>query len=235
MQGRMEKLSFEVEGWPGEALIAAVLASGPIEGRHADVSSELASSLLSDLGGLPGLSRATLNEIEAGLSDGRRNVRAVRASARRLAAAFELGRRAAAQAAAPASVKSSADVMAWAATRLSRLDHEELWLLALDGRSRLLAVRCVARGGLHGLSVGASEPLRIALRATATAFVLVHNHPSGDPTPSVEDVAFTRRVAAAAAIVGTPLVDHVVVTRDGFASVPFDADAGALASGATDA
>jgi DNA repair protein RadC len=67
--------------------------------------------------------------------------------------------------------------------------------------------------------VSARDPLRIALREGASAFVLVHNHPSGDPSPSDEDVTFTRDVAAAGAMVGTPLVDHVVVAADGHRSL----------------
>jgi DNA repair protein RadC len=75
------------------------------------------------------------------------------------------------------------------------------------------AARRVASGGIHGLHVAARDPLRIALREAATGFVLVHNHPSGDPAPSEEDIAFTRSVAGAAAIVGVPLFDHVIVAR----------------------
>lgn len=71
------------------------------------------------------------------------------------------------------------------------------------------------------MGVRPADALRIALRAAASGFVLVHNHPSGDSQPSPEDLAFTRRLAGAAAIVGMPLLDHVVVTRDGFSSVPF--------------
>jgi DNA repair protein RadC len=71
----------------------------------------------------------------------------------------------------------------------------------------------VAAGGLHGLSVSARDPLRVALREGASAFILVHNHPSGDPTPSLEDVEFTDRIARAADIVATPLIDHVIVGR----------------------
>ena len=97
--------------------------------------------------------------------------------------------------------------------RLATLDHEELWLLALDGHHGLRAARLVASGGIHGLHVAARDALRIALREGASAFVLVHNHPSGDPAPSQEDVAFTRTVERAAAVVGTPLLDHVVIAR----------------------
>lgn len=109
-------------------------------------------------------------------------------------------------------------VAAWGA-RLLTLDHEELWMLALDGKASLRAARCVAAGGLHGVSVALADPLRAALRAGASAFLLVHNHPSGDPTPSEEDRRFTLRVSEAAAIIGVPLVDHVVVAREGHVSM----------------
>ena len=61
--------------------------------------------------------------------------------------------------------------------------------------------------------MSARDVLRIALREAASAFVLVHNHPSGDPTPSDEDVAFTRAVADSGVIVGTPMLDHVIIAR----------------------
>jgi DNA repair protein RadC len=231
----MAKLSVDVEGWPGEALIAAVLATGPFEGARAERASELAATLLCDHGGYAGLARATVEELETYLATTPHLGRPPRACARRIAAAFELGRRVAIDGVAPRAITSSADVARWASGRLTCLDHEELWLLALDGRSRLRAIRCVARGGLHGMGVRPADPLRLALRAAASGFVLVHNHPSGDPTPSAEDVAFTRRVAGAAVIVGMPLLDHVVVSREGFSSVPFAAESTSPAAGAVDA
>ncbi len=140
-----------------------------------------------------------------------------------MAAAFELGRRVEiARTEAPEVLASPADVAAWAAPRLGPLTHEELWMLGVDGRGHLRAARCIARGGLHGAAVRASDPVRAALRVDAAAFVLVHNHPSGDPTPSREDVRLTTQVAAAAAAVGVPLLDHVVFARGGFACVPLD-------------
>jgi DNA repair protein RadC len=232
----MTKRTFDVDTWSGEELVATLLASSsrPAATRIRDAAED-AAALLCELGGFSGLSRATAEEIEAQLSSAPRPLRAPRASARRIAAAFELGRRATRDGIAPTSVASSADVAAWAATRLVGLDHEELWLLALDGRSRLRAVRCVARGGLHGMGVRAADPIRLALRAAASGFVLVHNHPSGDPAPSAEDVEFTRRVAAAAAVVGTPLLDHVVVASEGFSSVPFDIEGPVLPAWAVEA
>ena len=88
-----------------------------------------------------------------------------------------------------------------------------------------MAIRGSARrgawpgGGLHGLHVGARDPLRYALRDGGSAFVLVHNHPSGDPAASTEDVRFTEEVARAADVVGVPLLDHVIVARSGYLSL----------------
>ena len=232
MRDGMGQPVVELEAWSIEELIAAVMTAGA-RGTTAKqgVSArarQVAVDLLADLGGVVGLARTTADELEARL-DGVSPRLSPAGCARAILASFELGRRAARDGPAPASIASSADVAAWAIPRLVPLDHEELWLLALDGRSHLRAVRCVAKGGLHGLGVRPADPLRLALRAAASGFVLVHNHPSGDPTPSVEDVTFTRRLAAAAAVVGMPLLDHVVVAREGFASVPFPAEPSSFA------
>ncbi|MFO0677236.1 MAG: JAB domain-containing protein [Polyangiaceae bacterium] len=147
----------------------------------------------------------------------------------RIAAAVEIGQRVARRRSSgepvPAFPESRA-VDDWARPRLSSLDHEELWLLALDGRNHLRAAKRVAQGGLHGLHVSTRDPLRFALREAASAFILVHNHPSGDPTPSDEDLVFTHRIETAGTLVGAPLLDHVVVASSGFVSM---ADEGLLA------
>ena len=151
----------------------------------------------------------------------RRTARTLRA-ARALAAAFELGRRAEiARVEARELMASPADVARWAGPRLVDLAHEELWMLGVDGRGHVRAARCVARGGLHGAAFRPADPLRAALRVDASAFILVHNHPSGDPTPSREDVVVTEEIARAGHAAGVALLDHVVVARSGFACVPF--------------
>jgi DNA repair protein RadC len=83
--------------------------------------------------------------------------------------------------------------------------------VGLDGKSHFLAEVEIAAGGSHGLAVRPRDVLRPLLRAGASAFILLHNHPSGDPTPSKEDVAMTRLVAECAASVDVPFVDHVIV------------------------
>jgi DNA repair protein RadC len=193
---------------------------------------ERAPDLVDRAGGLERLARADAFEIATHLKDLSPRARAVRPgpgarragplrSAWAVAAAFELGRRAElSRALALEKLESPADVADWAAPRLAGLTHEELWLLGVDGRGYVRGARCVAKGGLHGAAVRAADPIRVALRVDASAFVLVHNHPSGDPTPSAEDVTMTAQVASAAAIVGVALLDHVVVARSGFACVP---------------
>jgi len=191
-------------------LVAIVLGTG-CPGLPVSV---LAAMLLEEHGGVAGLARAGIGELgqRAGMGP---------AKGARLAASVELGRRAMMAASVDASVRlpDRGAVEAWARPKLATIDHEELWLLALDGHNGLRAARRIASGGIHGLHVAARDPIRIALREAASAFVLVHNHPSGDPTPSEEDISFTRAVADAAAVVGTPLLDHVIVARKRAASV----------------
>ncbi len=189
----------------GDAELLAIVLGTGCRGLPVAV---LADLLLDEHGGLPGIARAGLGEMSARAGVGP-------AKGARIAAAVELGRRATLAASLDAEVRlpNRAAVEAWALPRLATLDHEELWLLALDGHHGLKAARRVASGGIHGMHVAPRDPLRIALREAATGFVLVHNHPSGDPEPSEEDVAFTRSVAGAAAVVGVPMFDHVIVAR----------------------
>jgi DNA repair protein RadC len=199
-----------MEGLGDADLVALVLGTGSAR----EPVGVLAAALLAEMGGLPGLARAGLGELA------RRPGIGV-AKGARVAAAIELGRRvAAALARSPdARFPSSIAVDAWARPRIAALDHEELWALVLDGHQGLRAARRVAAGGLHGLHVGARDPLRVALRDGGSAFVLVHNHPSGDPAASEEDVRFTAEVARAADVIGVPLIDHVIVARDGVVSM----------------
>jgi DNA repair protein RadC len=189
----------------GDAELIAILLGTGYAGVPVGV---LAAKLLEEQGGLAGLARAGMGELvdREGLG---------MAKGARLAAAVELGRRVAFAASLEASTKlpDRGAVEAWARPRLATLDHEELWALALDGRHGLRAARRVASGGIHGLHVAPRDTLRVALREAASAIVLVHNHPSGDPSASSEDVAFTNAVAEAARVVGVPLLDHVIIAR----------------------
>jgi len=186
-------------------------------GSSGESASQVANSLLELGGGLQGLARLGPNVLAK-----RRGVGPAKAA--RLVAAFEIGRRGL-RAPARLALRSWHDVVTWAHPRLALLEHEEVWLLSLDGRNRLKSERCIARGGLHGCALLPHDILRPALRDGASAIILVHNHPSGDPTPSTEDVCMTEAVARGCSVVSLPLLDHVIVACHGATSL---AEAGAV-------
>jgi hypothetical protein len=102
---------------------------------------------------------------------------------------------------------------------LTTLDHEETWVLALNNANVLKAARRVSTGGLDMTFLDPRAVMRAVLHEGAAAFILVHNHPSGDPEPSSNDAETTRKLAAAAKIAGAPLLDHVVVASGGYTSL----------------
>lgn len=92
---------------------------------------------------------------------------------------------------------------------------EHLVVLALDSRNRLIAFKVVAIGGANACAVTPADVFTVVLGAGAVAFVLSHNHPSGSAEPSADDVVLTRRMEQAAQLLGRPMLDHVVIGRDG--------------------
>ncbi len=142
-----------------------------------------------------------------------------RDEAQRLVAARELGRRALlASTAPPTLIRGGADLHAWLRPRLVHLDREEFHAFHLDARGALLHEECVSRGTLTSSLVHPREVFAPALRLRAAAVVVAHNHPSGDPEPSAEDRAATRRLHRAGRLLGVELLDHVVVARNGWCS-----------------
>lgn len=138
----------------------------------------------------------------------------------RLSAAFELGRRAAIENTrchSPQALTKEA-VVAWAHPRLAGLEHEEVWALCVNAQSQLKSTWQVGRGGIHGCGLLARDILTPVVRDGAAGFILVHNHPSGDPTPSQEDIELTRGLQLAATTICVPLLDHVVIGKAGSSS-----------------
>ncbi|WP_437586514.1 JAB domain-containing protein [Sorangium sp. So ce1000] len=136
--------------------------------------------------------------------------------ATRLAAAFELGRRAhAARARRGALLTDAARVARYFGPRLAALVHEELWIAALDSHGRIRETRMLARGVDDALYAGRATILRTALDMAAIGFVLAHNHPSGDPTPTAEDQAMTQELRDLSCALNVPLQTHVIVTPSG--------------------
>lgn len=99
---------------------------------------------------------------------------------------------------------------------LVQVEQERLWCLPLDARCRLIGMPMeIYRGDVDATDAGVRAVCRSALRAGGTQMVVAHNHPSGDPEPSAADAAVTARLAAASRVADVPLLDHLVVVRDG--------------------
>lgn len=174
---------------------------------------ESAQRLLAEHGGLSGLARLGAAELAAlpGLGP---------AKAGEIAAAFALGARAAAGGSQRPRLRTPEEVNAFVTAVLTpavlRLGHEELWCLPLDPQLRLIGQpRVVTRGDVDGTDAGPRAFLRIALQAGATQAIAVHNHPSGDPTPSAADRAVTRRLVEAGRAVDVPIRDHLIIGGGG--------------------
>lgn len=144
-----------------------------------------------------------------------------RKQALRIAAAMELGRRAERQAYRdpPRLPLTARRVAEWAIPRLGALEHEEVWVLCVDARTTLKSTWRVGRGGAHGCALVPRDLLIPVVREGAAGFILVHNHPSGDPSPSREDLELTSAVYRAGHALATPLLDHVIVARREYRSL----------------
>ncbi len=143
-----------------------------------------------------------------------------------LRAAFELGRRVAEeQRAIGVPIQSPRDVVQWYAPRLEDLGVEEFHVAILDAQHRLERDVTVTRGILNSSLVHPREVFREAIAERAAAIILVHNHPSGDPTPSTDDRVVTEQLAAAGRVLDIPVHDHVIIGRGRYTSF---AEAGLL-------
>ena len=190
--------------WDDTAVLAAVL--GGAGARDA------AAALLSRRGGLAGLARAGRATLEASHGIGP-------ARAERVLAAFELGRRSIApDLNARMPLRSSRDLVARFTARLAGSPVERIAAIALDARHRPLAELELALGGVASCSIDASDVFRALLLEGARSGIVVHNHPSGDPSPSGADIAFTRDLVRAGQAIGLPLLDHLIVARNGWFS-----------------
>jgi DNA repair protein RadC len=173
----------------------------------------MANSLLARHNGLDGLSRASIVELceQMGLGP---------AKAIQLKAAFELGRRVVQlQPADRPQVRSPADLARLMMSSMSHLEQEYLKVVLLNTKNRVIDQKEVCRGSLNSAAVRVGEVYREPIRQNAAAIILVHNHPSGDPTPSPEDVRLTTAVREAGELLDVELLDHVVIGRQDFVSL----------------
>ncbi len=189
-------------------LVALVLRTG-VPGCPA---TQLADELMHRFGTLEGISQAGEAELRSVPGMGPAKVASLRA-------AFELGSRVARAPLVPGQKLGSPEqVFSHFGVRLRRCRQEVFFALLLDSRHRLIGEVEVSRGSLNQSLVHPREVFAPALRESAAAILVLHNHPSGDPQPSREDHEVTRRLARAGELLGIRLVDHVVIGAESYAS-----------------
>ena len=174
---------------------------------------DMATRLLSSYGGLSGLARASVPELmaEKGLAE---------AKTAQLKAALELGRRM--LSVSPEDrfvIRSPTDVAQLLMAEMAHLEQEHFRVLYLDTRNRLLGSETVYVGSLNASHIRVGEVFRDAVKRNCAAIIVVHNHPSGDPTPSPEDVEVTRQLVAAGNLLDIDVLDHLVIGQQRFVSL----------------
>jgi DNA repair protein RadC len=186
----------------GDDELLAIVIGGGTAGAGAR---GLAATLLAFAGGLHGLLRTSRDDLRRikGMGDAR---------AAQVLAALEVGRRVlASRPSERFQITCPRDAARFLMPEFSARPVEQFGLLLLDTKHRILRTALLTVGSLDATAVQPREVFRQALLASAAAVVLFHNHPSGDPEPSREDVALTRRMVAAGQLMGIDVIDHVVL------------------------
>lgn len=174
---------------------------------------DFSQRILAECGGLVGLARKDVTELESikGIGPAR---------ATTLRAVFELASRVAALAPDQRPrITTPDDVVNLVGIEMAALGQEQLRIVLLDTKHQVLAIRTVYQGSVNGAPVRPAEIFREALKHNAVALVIVHNHPSGDPTPSGADVAVTAELVKAGDLLGVEVLDHLVIGQGRHASL----------------
>ena len=173
----------------------------------------LSERLLAQFSGLTGLAKASVSELQVVKGIGP-------AKAVEIKAALELGRRLIASAPEQRPrVTCPADAANLLMTEMTLLDQEHLRLVLLDTRNHVLATPTVYIGSLNTSVLRVGELFRFALRENAAAMIVVHNHPSGDPSPSPEDIQVTRQIVKGGQLLDIDVLDHVVIGHNRYVSL----------------
>ena len=172
----------------------------------------MAERLLTKFGSIAGLAQATLDELADQHGMGQ-------AKATQIKAALELGKRLAATPNGRAQVRSPSDVANLLMVEMGLLEQEHLRTVLLDTKNYVMRVSNVYVGSLNSAAVRVGEIFREAIRANCASMIVVHNHPSGDPTPSPEDVRVTEMLVAAGQLLDIEVLDHLVIGRNCYVSL----------------
>ncbi len=190
-------------------LVAILLRTGTTSENVID----MATRLLSQHGGLEGLAKASFHELanQHGMGD---------AKTSQLKAALELGKRLLTTSAEQrVAIQSPKDVANLLMAEMAFLNQEHLRVLLLNTKNQVIGISEVYKGNVNTAVIRASEVFQEAVRANSPAVIVAHNHPSGDPTPSPDDVQVTKQLVEAGKLLDIELLDHVILARQGFTSL----------------
>lgn len=203
---RLEKYGAETLGT--HELVAILFRTGTHDRSVLDV----AAAVVADAGGAAGLREKTLAELAEKNGVGK-------AKAATLLAAIELGKRALRDDRGAPRIASAGDVFLLLRDEFAPLRQETTVALYLDAKLRLLAQRTLFVGSLNQSLVHPREVFKYAVKYSAYQVILAHNHPSGDPAPSPQDLDVTTRFRAIGELLGIRLADHVVIAGDRYVSI----------------
>ena len=192
------------------AELLAILLRVGVEGENAI---QLGQRLLRDFNGLTGLQKASYEEIRGQHGIGE-------AKAAQIKAAIDLGRRLASHSTCDRPVvhspEDAADLVQY---EMSALEQEQLRVILLNTRNHVLGIKTIYQGSLNSSQVRVGELFRPAIRENAAAIIIVHNHPSGDPSPSPDDIAITQAIIKAGKLLDIQVLDHLIIGQGRFISL----------------
>jgi DNA repair protein RadC len=198
---------------PGSLSTSELLAIILRTGTKSESVINLGSRLLAQFGGLAGIARASFSDLC--------NIHGLGvAKAAQLKAALELGKRL--MVASPEErpqVKSPTDVANLLMMEMGFLDQEHLRVVLLDTKNRVLGMPTIYIGSINTSVLRVGELFREAIKANSAAVIVVHNHPSGDPTPSPEDVRITQQLVEAGKLLDVEVVDHLIIGQQRYVSL----------------
>ena len=190
--------------------LVAIVIGGGSRGASAPV---VALKVLNEFGDLVSLGRAVVDDLSGIPGIGF-------AKACQLVASFELGKRFARESRSNGNpVRTPGDIARLFIDEMKHYDREHFKAAFLNTKNQLLKVVTVSIGSLNASIVHPREILKPAISTSAASIILVHNHPTGDPTPSKEDIEFTNRFAKCGELIGIELLDHVIIGADGYRSL----------------
>lgn len=174
---------------------------------------QVGQRLLQNFGGISGIHRASIDELSS-----QKGIKLAKAA--QIKAAIELGRRLILESPEERpAIHRPAEAAELVQYEMSALEQEELRVLLLDTRNRVQHVETIYRGSVNSSQVRVAEIFKTAIRRNASNIIIIHNHPSGDPTPSPDDIAITRAILQAGELLDVKLLDHIIVGSGRFVSL----------------